>query len=211
MSAVIPQGFAQVVVSGIIHGQQTKNVWNMAKAGAPVVDNINEMIALATSVRQSFRDAGFQCISNSWSMEKVTAKLLYPVQSDEGIVFGEATDVGSAPEAKVSFESALFHVRTGKGGRTNRGRFFLPGVPATYIDDSRLTSAALTSYLLFRDELISAFGPAVGPDFYRLGVLSRKTLGNPPASYAAAFKWMTNLEVSGIVAVTRSRRIGHGG
>lgn len=211
MSQTIPGFFAQVVVHGLIHGQQTKNVWNFARDGSTPVDTVLEMTGLATEVRQAFRTAGYAAMSQSWALEKVTAKMLYPNPSDEGVVFAEAIDHGTTGFAHVSFTSVLMHLRTGLAGRNHRGRIFFPGVAEDAVLNSKLTDTALPLWTAFRDALVNAFGPAAGVGQWRLGVLSRKDLGGILGNYPNAFKWISNLEVSNIIAVTRSRRIGHGG
>lgn len=211
MSTFLGSYFAQVVVHGLIHGQQTKNVWNFARDGSTPPDTLLEMTALATEVRQAYRTSGYAAISQSWALEKVSAKMLYPNPSDEGQVFAEAIDHGTQGFAHVSFASVLMHIRTGLAGRTHRGRIFFPGVPSDGVLNSKLTDTDLALWTAFRDTLVQQFGPAAGTGQWRLGVLSRKELGGILTGYPGSFKFMSNLEVSNVIAVTRSRRIGHGG
>lgn len=212
MSQVIPTVFAQVVIEGLIHGQQTRNIWNFARTGPAPVDNTNEMTGLATKVIQVFRDAIFDCLSVDWSLSAVRAAQLYPVSSDEHVVLGGALDHGGKGIADVSFAAALAHLRTGLKGRSNRGRTFFPGVATDTVANSKFDDPTMLLFQAAKAEIETQLVGSPSDTRYALTVLSRKILGPPPSTnYLNATKFVTNVEFSNIVAVMRSRRIGHGG
>jgi len=63
---------------------------------------------------------------------------------------GGAADTNNIPQA-----AGCLSWYTNFSGRGERGRTFVPGLPAAFVDDGRLTSAGVTAYQAFADALIA--------------------------------------------------------
>lgn len=63
---------------------------------------------------------------------------------------GAAADTNNIPQA-----AGCVSWYTNFAGRGERGRTFVPGLPAAFVDNGRLTSAAVTAYQAFVDALIA--------------------------------------------------------
>lgn len=97
-----------------------------------------------------------------------------------------------------------FRILTATGGRQGRGRIYLPGFRAAYIQQGQLTTTGITQ-MTPRLNAIKArhVGIELGPTKVILGVLPR---GDDPSK----FKFSTDLSLSIIPGVQRRRSIGLG-
>lgn len=196
---------AQVTIVGEIHGQETNNVLNFRSEldAGTLADLLND---IGTCIITSLLPA----LSNEWKYQELRGKITSPVAGDEVIQTAGVQQGSQFAQGDVTFTAALFSVKTGFAGRSKRGRFFIAGVAKEDIINSRFTDAHMTLLVAFATCLINKFILSNSASNWRLGVLSRKTVGGAPINYETAFTPALTIVPAQTVAVMRSRRIGHG-
>lgn len=201
---------AQAVLKGKVDGQDYRNVMHF---GSDVTgwdaDPNAILILLAQAVMQCAVSVLLPGLSNQISFEGVSAKRIFPAITDE--VF-DATDAGPgevAGQALPSFCSMLIDVKTGGGGRRNRGRMFLPPPLETNAANSLLDSTGLALAAAFAACMAGKFLGAGGTTDWEIGVLSRKAVSEGSA-INVAFKSATSLTAKPLISVQRRRKIGVG-
>lgn len=132
---------------------------------------------------------------------------------DPDAVQGEA--VG---DALPSFCSIVVNIHSIRGGRSGRGRMFIPGIPEGATQGSAVPTtnpywAAIINYLACVAGSFINGDELPGANQISLGVLSRK-LGGPdhlkPPYVPAQFARATKLIPNNLIKTTNSRKIGHG-
>jgi hypothetical protein len=197
----------EVVTEFDLHSQRCVNVYHFKGSNnfASLEDLINDVISC---IRTSLLPA----LSVDCKLINVRGKTIYPALSDEAILSGNAGDVGGiATGGDVSFAAGLMSLRTGLGGRSNRGRKFIAGLPEDGVTASRLTTGELAALLTFATCLAGKFISNTSTDPYFIGVLSRKKMKPPTnATALAAFRSCTSISVSSVVSTQVRRKIGRG-
>jgi len=193
---------AEVVVVGNMHGSQTINVWHFGRETPFNVDTIVEDLqALAVALAQCIQQTLLPAVTSDWTFEKVKAKTILGGESDEVEATFAGSHVGQLSPASVSFTASLLNLKTGGGGRSGRGKKFLPPAGETEIGASDLDGPTLI--------LLGAF----------IACVVQKFLGNPTDSGWNLVVWsrkntaareVKSIIASPHVACMRSRRIGHG-
>jgi hypothetical protein len=197
----------EVVVEFSLHGSSCLNVYHFkgSSSFSSLPDLLNDVIGCV-------RTALLPALSVDAKLVNVRGKTIYPALSDESIISGGAGDVGAvATDSDVSFAAGLLSLRTGLGGRSNRGRKYIAGVPESGISQSRLTTGELALLLTFATCLANKFISGFSTDPYFIGVLSRKKM-KPPQSLSAlaAFRACESISVSGVLATQVRRKLGRG-
>lgn len=200
----------QVVVKGKIQNQDYRNVLHF---GGDIDANDQDwtpiLIALATAVMQCYVTVLLPGLPASFALQGVSAKRIYPALTDEvEYTTGAGPGAGSG-EALPSFVSCKVELKTGAGGRRNRGRIFLPGPTEGNSGESILTTAGVD---LFTNFMLCIAGKFIGTSAtqpYRLGVLSRAAIKGG-SNIQAAYKEVQSYSVSSLLAVMRRRKIGKG-
>jgi hypothetical protein len=114
-----------------------------------------------------------------------------------------------------SFASCVVSIHTTRGGRSGRGRMFLPPPPegnttASYINiTGNYWPAVIAFVACVATKFISGGDPPVVP-LWEIGVVSRKLGGVKPPFLAVGFAPATRLAPNRLLATQRSRKIGHG-
>lgn len=200
----------QVVVKGKIQNQDYRNVMHF---GGDVDANDQDwtplLLALATAVMQCYVTVLLPGLPASFSLQGVSAKRIYPAITDEVEYTTGAGPGTGAGEALPSFVSCKVELKTGTGGRRNRGRIFLPGPTEGNTGESTLS---VTGAQLFTDFMLCIAGKFIGASAtqpYRLGVLSRAAIKGG-SNIQAAYKEVKSYSVSTILAVMRRRKVGSG-
>jgi len=118
-------------------------------------------------------------------------------------------------ESLPSYCAAVLSLRTGLGGKSNRGRLYIAGVSEDFSADSRLLPDSLTGLQGIGDELLTRFGPADSLRVYNYGVWSRvralSAADGPAPQVDFAFTQITQCIPRGILGTQKHRQIGHGG
>lgn len=163
--------------------------------------------------------------ASTWQIVGAQGKRVYPdlgpvyevgpVDADE--VQGEAEG-----DALPSFCSIVVNIHTTRGGRSGRGRMFIPGIPegATTGSSIQTTNPYWTAIIAYLACVAGAFiktGSELGTNRIALGVLSRKLGGlgadgkpRKPPYLAEQWARATKLIPNNLIKTTNSRKIGHG-
>lgn len=202
---------AQVRIRGRIHGQQTVNVLHFATNLGWSVDTIHvNLEALAQHVLECLVQTLLPVVTSDWTLEGVDAKGIYPQTTDEVTVVPAGASAGQKSPVSTSFEATLMHIRTGGGGKSGRGRNFLPPSGEAEIANSIIDGPTLILWANFLTCLTNKFIGAAPSTEFRLGVFSRKIFGGILGNFDNAFREGKNLSVSNVVAVMGTRKVGRG-
>jgi hypothetical protein len=199
-------GVVQVVIKGKLHGQETNNVLHFGATAAEP-----NYAALILDVIACIYDSLRPAITDEWKLELVTARQLWPVMSDPIEQTPPQTTQGTGLPGGVSFSAYLIRIRTGLGGRTNRGRMYIAGTIENDVNLSLMTDSAMTKIQAFVTCMITKFiSSQASQKAFEIGVLSRKEMTAAGATAQTAFTEAKTLIAMREVASMRSRKIGHG-
>jgi hypothetical protein len=197
----------QVVIKGTLHAQATNNVLHFG-TNSVNPNYIQLLIDIIDCLRTN--NAAF---SDALKIEKLTARELFPIPLDEIEQTPATLLVGAGLGALPSFNAALMSLSTGLGGRSNRGRLFMPGVIASDVSQSKFTAAGLAKWQAFLACMVGKFVglPAdVDSKVFNWGVLSRKNSGVNFATAGAGFNRIRTATAKDVVATMHSRKLGVG-
>lgn len=172
------------------------------------------LVALLTCLSTILRPVS----ASTWQIVGAQGKRVYPdvgpiyevgpVDPDE--VQGEATG-----DALPSFCSIVVNIHSIRGGRSGRGRMFIPGIPEGATQGSAVPTtnpywAAIIQYLACVAGHFIHGDDLPGANQIAIGVLSRKLGNNKPPYTAVQFARATRLIPNNLIKTTNSRKIGHG-
>ncbi len=202
---------ARVRIVGSLHGSIVYNVLNF---GTP--DQVNDgdytdlLTQLATAVIDCVRSTLLPAVSSDYRLLKVTSQIVSTPKSDEHIQEALGTDVGALGAGDVSFVAGVMSIKTGRGGRSFRGRTFIAGIPEGGIEQSRLTPGQLTLLIAFAACLAGKFVGGQATNTWVLGVLSTVRNKVKLTSITAGFTPASQLVVTSQVGSMNSRKLGRG-
>jgi len=204
---------AECRIVGELHGSQTVNVFHLATndqiADEAALDTI--LLALAQAMLECAVETLLPAVTSDWKLVQCDAKRIYPTASDPVIATADVGSVGQRGPTEVSFAAALINMRTGGGGKSGRGKKFLPPPGEADITASAIDNATLALLTAFAACLAGKFLGSNPSTPWRLGVLSHKiqtqTIGG---GFDNAFRIVTSLSPKADIAVLRSRRKGRG-
>ena len=205
---------ARVRIIGKIQGQDYVNVMHFATN-----TQINDpqalhqlLIALATAILACLVENLLQAVTSDFQLVGVEAATIFPQPSDPVFVAAAAPGLGQGAPASTSFEATQVNIRTGVGGRKGRGRNFWPPVGETNTNDSTVQTAAVEDFQAMIACILGKFTGVGATTDWRLGVLSRKDMGDPPvaANFNNAFREAISMDVNTNVAIMGSRKKGRG-
>jgi len=204
---------AQARIVGRIHGQTTINVLHFATndqiQDEPALDTL--LLQLAQNLLECAIETLLPAVTADWALVQCDAKRIYPQPSDPIIATAPGNSFGQLSAASASFESTLLNLRTGGGGKSGRGRMFLPPAGEDHSNESLVDGNTLVLIAAFATCLAGKFLGQNPSTAWRLGVLSQKI--NKQAiggGFDNAFRVVTSLNPKADIAVMRSRRIGRG-
>ena len=205
---------AELRVIGEIHGSQTVNVWHLATNEVidDDPDNLDDvLLQLATAMLQCIVEQLLPAVTIDWRIDRCEAKYIYPFASDPIVATANTGSVGQLSPASASFEAVLVNLRTGGGGKSGRGKKFLPppgeqGVAASLVDPG-----VLLDIIAFLTCVAGKFTGANPSTFWRLGVLSQKILNQTlGGGFDNAFRLVTQMTPSSNLSLLSSRKKGTG-
>jgi len=204
-------GEARII--GEIHGQETVNVFHFA-TNSQINDEgdlDNLLLQLAEALLDCAITTLLPAVTSDWRLVQCDAKRIYPATSDPIIATAPSDSVGQRGPTSVSFACSLINKRTGNGGRTGRGRMFLPPAGEADITASILENDVLLLLAQFGLCLAGKFLGSSASTTWRMGVLSHKLFTQSVGGgFDNAFRIITSFNPRADVAVMRSRRKGHG-
>jgi len=205
----------QVVLKGTQEGQEVLNVLNF-RSNAADLDVDGHLIAVIIAC---YIDNMIPALSSQFTFEEVRWKKTSPVLGIEFVrpVAAGGTGAGNAA-ALPSYCSALVSIRSVVGGRSHRGRMFLPAIPEDQTTNSYLNTEgggiaaywnALIAYLAcIATNFIRV--PAEGGTNFPLGIYSRKLGGTTFPYNPVGFTAADSLVPVRLISTTRSRKQGRG-
>jgi len=201
----------QVRIRGRIEGQETNNVLHFAAATA--VDDVE--LRLIVALVQCLIDTLKTEMSNHWQLIDVVWKQVNPVLGVEhAYVHPEAVQGDVAGDHLPSFCSAVVSIRTNEGGRSKRGRMYLPGIPESATQGSVFDTGGQfwAKYVAFLACVAQKFilGDPVPANSFQMMVYSRKLGGQTFPYQNAGFTAVTSLKPVQDLGTTRSRKLGRG-
>lgn len=201
----------KVVIHGRIEGQLTNNVWYFAAASS--IDDVDERLIQA--LWECFVETLLPVASSAWRVEKITYMRVSPTVGPEFtfIPVGAAQGGGSS-ESLPSFNSALISLRTLEGGRSKRGRTYLPGIPedatiGSSLDPESAFWLALIQFCLCMAGKFLPQDPQPANSFIWT-VYSRKLGGATLPYQAVGFTPVSDINAQSLIGSTRSRKVGRG-
>jgi len=201
----------QVRVVGRMEGQETNNVLHFVCASSD--DDVLTHLILVLA--QCIIDHLLPVLSSSWALEKIVWKKVSPTLGPEivSIPVGAAAGAGNAA-ALPSYCSVVLSIHTALGGRSHRGRMFIPGIPENTTLNSSLdtTNAMWAAIVAFAACLVTNFviGDPPGAHAWSMCVYSRKIGGSHFPYAGTGFTAMKGIEPHALLGTTRSRKVGRG-
>lgn len=198
---------AAIVRSVIIqrlHNQLVENVFYFRTKNADIPDS-----EIATTIRNEVWRHFDDNISAEVTCEAITVQELFPVARDPyELAVGE---VGAQEgDAMPAANAVVVALKTGLGGRRNRGRKYIAGYKADDTENSRLIDTALAATQADWDTINTFF--QVGNSLSNLtwGVVHRSLAGAPVPLTADSYVPITSVVVRPVIGTMRSRLPGHG-
>lgn len=203
---------AEVRVVGTLHGSQTVNVWHFATDeivnDPPSLDTI--LLQLAEAMLECVITTLLPAVTQDWKPVQVEAKRIFPAHSDPILATADAAAQGELGPASVSFASSLVNVRTGQGGRSGRGKKFLPPPGEAQTLNSEMDGPTLQ---LITEFLLCVAGKFMGANPttpWHLGVFSRKLSQGVGHDANSGFQVASSLNPTAKLAIMSSRKKGVG-
>lgn len=199
---------AQGRIVGELHGQQCLNVVHFATNSAGTDQGIvnDLLLALAAAMLECAIETLLPAVTSDYKLIQCDARTIAPTASDPIVATAPVDSNGELSVTSVSFAASLVHVRTGGGGKSGRGRMFLPPPGETQVANSTIDDPTQTLITAFLTCLAGKFFGANPSTAWRMGVLSQKILANNPANFDQAFRQASSLNPVATLAVMRSRK-----
>lgn len=202
----------RVRIVGRMHGQLTNNVLhfgtNTVVSDPPAINAL--LLQLATAVAACIIDTMLPAVSQDWSLTHVEAQEIMPTLSDPVVHVPEDPVVGTAGVASSSVLASVYQIYTGGGGRSGRGRQFLPPPGEAQSTNSLIDAGTMTAIEAFLVCIAGKFIGVGATEPFELGVLSQKAFANTPGNFNTAFRPATLLVPSNVLGVMGSRKVGRG-
>ena len=201
MTAAANAEIYRVVQHWSLHAQNCYNVLHFLADGTPDIET-----GLIAGVRAAFvtglANAHF---SNDLVLKDVMCFRIYPSLSRQYIqTYSDAGTING--DSIPSTAAVVAQIRTAEGGRRARGRFYVPGIGTSQVNDSRFGAGTFT-YLA---NLVASFITPASAPRWRIGVLSRTLAGTAIPVNPVGFKVATSITFDPVLATMRTRRIGRG-
>lgn len=215
MTAAAVGDIYQVLLQGTIENQQCENVLYF-RCNVATDDVEGDLIR---AIVHCFLTHLVPVMGSTYKFVRALGKRVTPDVGPDvegGAVGAEVTIGGAEGDAEPSFVSALVSIQTERGGRSGKGRMFIPGVPeeattASFINPGAAFWLGLVAYVACVVEAFTHVEPFAPVQHWSIGVMSRKIGGVKPPFNALGFSPATKLTPKALLATTRSRKIGHGG
>lgn len=187
-----------------LHLQLVENVFHFRTKNADIPDS-----EIAATVRNEVWRHMDDNISAEVSCEAITVQEIFPVARDpfELAVNEDGAQEGDAMPAANAVVVAL---KTGLGGRRNRGRKYIAGYRASDTENSRLIDTARTDTQADWDTINTFFQQGNALSNLTWGVLHRRAAGAPVPLTADSYVPITSVIVRPVIGTMRSRLPGHG-
>ena len=201
----------QVRVQGRIDGQVTENVLHFKTLSDTDDIETRLIVVLLNCITTHL----IPVITSGWTLERIVWKQVTPTLGVEHIYATGLPAAGEGDAAALpSYCSAVLSERTLLGGRTHRGRMYIPGIPEEVTINSAFdsTNAYWAALIAFAACLVTnfVFHDPTGPNHQQLCVYSRKNGGSTFPYGLAGFSNVETITPVPQVGTTRSRKVGRG-
>ena len=205
-------GGARVRLLGKLHGQDTVNVLHFA-TNTVINDSTQRdalILQLLTAMLACVTDQLLAAVSSDWKCTGLEGSAVFPALGDPVFLTAPSNALGQRGPCSTSFIASLVHVRTGLGGKTHRGKIFLPPPGEADTNVSIFNSEVMDQLAAFINCIAGKFIGASATEPWRVGVLSRKLLANQVGNFNEAFTEATSLTANEVAAIMGSRKVGRG-
>lgn len=194
----------RAVVKMTLHGQLCENVIHLKTRNADIPDN-----EIAATVRDKYWRLLNDEVSEQVTCDSISVQEIFPNAKDpfELAVAEVGAQVGDAIPTSVA---AVVAMKTGLGGRPNRGRKYIPGLLMTNCENSRIDDARFASLQAVMENINAWFQTAQAQSNLWWGILHRRLNGQPVPLGANSFVPVTSVLLRRILGTMRSRIPGHG-
>lgn len=205
---------AAVRIHGRVSGQLYNNVIHFATN--TVINDPQTLEQLLRDLANAVRDCIMQFLipasTSDFTFDNVEAFRIHPDPSDPFSADNVVPTLGDLGAQGIGFCSQLVQKRTGTGGRSGRGRIFLPPGPEDQVAAGDWSPAQLALVAAFCACMAGKFIGGSATTVWRLGVFSKKKVGDPPVPQDpdAAFREVLTLTPVAIAAKIGSRKKGKG-
>jgi|SRR5690349_5911974 len=202
----------EVRVIGEQEEQETDNVLHFIEETSTTDVELNLILALATC----FLEHLVPVTSSAWQLKELRWKKVSPTLGPEFVTVPTGTLVGAGNAAALpTMNSVVVSKRSAEGGRSKRGRMFLPGIPEnatinSHLDTSHAFWLGVVAFVACVAEKFINIGEPLGSDQFALAVYSRKIGGATLPFGGTGFTKVTQLRPDSLIATTRSRKVGRG-
>lgn len=203
---------AKLRVIGEMHGSQTVNVMHFATN--TIINDEAGRNALLEQLAQAMLlcliDFLLPAVTSDWRLLRVDVVDISSNNLNEVSIQPNAVSVGALSPASASFIATLLNLKTGGGGKSGRGKQFLPPPGEGESTASSLDPGTVTLVLAYIQCVVQKFVGADASEDWRIGVLSQKILKQPGGSLDSAFREVTSITVNSVLAKMGSRKKGVG-
>lgn len=204
----------EVVLEGRQEGQQVLNVMYFRARGA--IDNVE--LRLLRALVECLLTQFVPGASSNYQYVRCHGKRVTP---DIGPVVEIGTEAGDVIQGDAegdslpTYASVCVNIHTTRGGRSGRGRMFLPAVPEGATSGSYVTTTqpywlAIVAYLACVATKFIAASELSEANKFELGVMSRKIGGLKAPFAAAGFARAVRLQPLNRLSHNVSRKVGRG-
>jgi hypothetical protein len=194
----------RAVSKGHLHGQLIENVFFLKAKNAGIPD-----FEIADTVRDKIVNEIQKSVSEQMVFESCTVQEIFPTARDPfeltynkvGLQVGEATP---------SLVAAVISLKTGLGGRRNRGRKYVAGLLRDNIDQSLIDQARVDSMQTEWNSINSWFAAGNNLSNLTWGILHRSLNGQPVPLSNDSYVPVTSVVVQRVAGSMRTRRPGRG-
>jgi len=203
---------AEVRIIGEMHGSEVINVMHFGTNSQATDAGIEAqlLLALATAVLACATEKLMPAVTSDYRLIKVDAKVLTGTIKTETEVQPNQDTQGALSPASTSFIASLLNVKTGGGGRSGRGKKFLPPPGETESANSSMSAPTLNLVLEFVTCVVEKFVGQTATEDWRFGVLSQKLWKSSNKNFDTSFREATTITVNPVLAKMGSRKKGRG-
>lgn len=194
----------RAVCIGSLDSQLVENVYHLKAKNAGIPDN-----EIAATVRDKIVTQLQPNFCDELVFTAVTVQEIFPTPRDP---YELAINIagGQAGDPLPSFNAGVCALKTGLGGRRNRGRKYYAGLLNDDITASRIITSRLGALQIDMDAINSWFAAGNGLSNLTWGIVHRQLNGAPVPLAANSYVPITSAVFRDVVGTMRSRKIGHG-
>lgn len=194
----------RAVIMMRLHNQLVENVFHFRTKNAGIPDT-----EIATTIRDNVWRRFDDNISAEVTCETISVQEIYPNAKDPyEKAIGEVGEMEG--DALPAANAVIVALKTGLGGRRNRGRKYIAGYLASDTENSRLIDTRLAATQADWSAINDFFQASNSLSNLTWGVLHRRNAGAPVPLSADSYVPITSAIVRPVLGTMRSRIPGHG-